>query len=261
MNLIIFVRQTRKGLLQNYAKMTRNKTYSPSTVFMMVFFLSIGILFGCGEEVKIESIKIGESKKEETLPIPEPKSKDIILCFGNSLTEGYGLKSEEAYPALLQGKVDSAALSYTVVNAGLSGETTSGGKGRLNWVLQSQAQNDIKIFILELGPNDGLRGIKLDATKKNLQSIIDTVKVKIPEAKIVLAGMKIPPNMGPEYTAEFQTIFPALADSNNIALIPFLLEGVAGDPELNQEDGIHPTPEGTKIVIENVWKVVKPLLE
>ena len=226
---------------------------------MIVFSLSIGILFGCGEEVKVELIEIGERKNEEVKQVEAKEETNTILCFGNSLTEGYGLKNEEAYPALLQQKVDSAGLKYKVVNAGLSGETTSGGKGRLNWVLQSQ--KNIKVFILELGPNDGLRGIKLAATKKNLQSIIDTVRGKIPEAEIVLAGMKIPPNMGPEYTAEFQTIFPALADSNRIHLIPFLLEGVAGDIELNQEDGIHPTAEGTKIVIENVWKVVQPLLK
>lgn len=241
--------------------MTLIKRYSPSTVLMIVFSLSISILFGCGTDAKVDSIKIGEPQKEEAEPIPVPKTKDVILCFGNSLTEGYGLQSEEAYPALLQKKVDSAGLNYTVVNAGLSGETTAGGKGRLDWVLQSQAHKSIKVFILELGPNDGLRGIKLEATKENLQSIIDTVKAKIPGVKIVLAGMQIPPNYGIERGEEFKAMFPALADSNQVSLIPFLLEGVAGDVELNQEDGIHPTAEGTKIVIENVWNVLQPLLK
>lgn len=236
--------------------MTLNKRYSPLTVLIIVFSLSISILFGCSEAPKKSEMStvLKVEEKLEDLKL----DKKVILCFGNSLTEGYGLKSEEAYPALLQQKVDSAGLDYNVVNAGLSGETTAGGKGRLNWVLESQ--QNVKMFILELGPNDGLRGILLSETKKNLQSIIDTVKTKIPEAEIVLVGMKIPPNMGQDYTAEFQTIFPILADSNKINLIPFLLEGVAGDPTLNQEDGIHPTAAGTRIVIENVWTVVQPLL-
>ena len=235
---------------------------------MIVLSLSILVLFGCSEPVK-QPVKIGDvvAKIETAAKAPVGTSrpealksdKKVILCFGNSLTEGYGLKNDEAYPALLQQKIDSLGFKYRVVNAGLSGETTAGGKGRLNWVLQSQ--KNVKMFILELGPNDGLRGVLLSETKKNLQNIIDTVKLKLPDAQIVLVGMKIPPNIGANYTAEFQKIFPDLADSNKINLIPFLLEGVAGYPKLNQEDGIHPTAEGTKIVIENVWKVVQPLLK
>ena len=235
---------------------------------MIVLSLSILVLFGCSEPVK-QPVKIGDvvAKIETVAKAPVGTStreafksdEKVILCFGNSLTEGYGLKNKEAYPALLQQKIDSLGFKYRVVNAGLSGETTAGGKGRLNWVLQSQ--KNVKMFILELGPNDGLRGVLLSETKKNLQKIIDTVKLKLPDAQIVLVGMKIPPNIGANYTAEFQKIFPDLADSNKINLIPFLLEGVAGYPKLNQEDGIHPTAEGTKIVIENVWKVVQPLLK
>ena len=242
--------------LQNYVKMISNETYSPLAVFKLVFSLSILVLFGCGETAK-EAKTMEVKPQMETIEVTESNSEQVILCFGNSLTEGYGVKQKEAWPALLQEKVDSNGYNYQVVNAGISGETTSGGKNRLSWVLKE----NVKVFILELGPNDGLRGIPLTETKANLQEIIDTVKAQIPSAKIVLAGMQIPPNIGIEYTQEFKEIFPALADSNNVNLIPFLLEGVAGDPELNQKDGIHPTPEGYKIVINNVWNVVEPLLE
>jgi len=144
-----------------------------------------------------------------------------------------------------------------VVNAGLSGETTASGKNRINWVLNQ----DVDVFVLELGANDGLRGIPIEETKKNLQDIIDTVKEENPGTKIVLAGMQIPPNMGEEYTTKFRNIFPELAEKNDVALIPFLLEGVAGDPELNQQDGIHPTADGYKIVTDNVWSVLEKVVE
>ena len=242
--------------------MMRIKRDYPLTVCIGLFCLLIIVLFGCGEPQ--EKTNILDVKHESTFKTSQMKdsisaNEKVILCFGNSLTEGYGLKEEEAYPALLQQKIDSAGFKYKVVNAGLSGETTSGGLGRLNWILQSQ--KNIQLFILELGPNDGLRGISLKETKKNLQQIIDTVSLKIPKAPIVLAGMQIPPNMGPEYTTEFKNIFPALAESNSTALIPFLLEGVAGDKTLNQEDGIHPTAKGTIIVAKNVWKVVQSFLK
>ena len=240
----------------------RIKRDYPLTVCIGLFYLLITVLFGCGgpqEKINTNDVKHKSTFKKSQMKDSISANEKVILCFGNSLTEGYGLKEEEAYPALLQQKIDSAGLNYKVVNAGLSGETTSGGLGRLNWVLQSQ--NNIQLFILELGPNDGLRGISPKETKKNLQQIIDTVSLKIPKAPIVLAGMQIPPNMGPDYTTEFKNIFPVLAESNSIALIPFLLEGVAGDKTLNQEDGIHPTAEGTKIVAENVWKIIQPILK
>ena len=137
----------------------------------------------------------------------------------------------------------------------MSGETTSGGVGRIDWILQQP----VDIFVLELGANDGLRGIPLNVTQKNLQTIIDKVKSKYSSAKIVLAGMQIPPNMGPEYTTKFKKIYPELASLNNIKLIPFLLDGVGGNLELNQQDGIHPNETGEKIVAENVWKVLREL--
>jgi acyl-CoA thioesterase-1 len=183
-------------------------------------------------------------------------NNNIIMFFGDSLTAGYGLDTEEAFPAVIQQIVDSLNLNYTIVNAGLSGETTASGRNRLDWVLNQKAD----VFILELGANDGLRGIPLNETRQNLQAIVDSVREKNPDTVIILAGMQIPPNMGQEYTAEFRKIFPELAAKNETLLIPFLLDNVAGIPELNQEDGIHPTIEGQKIVATNVWEVLKPIL-
>jgi acyl-CoA thioesterase-1 len=180
-----------------------------------------------------------------------------VLFFGNSLTAGYGLDPSEAFPALIQKKIDSLDMPYKVVNAGVSGETSSGGNSRIDWILQQP----VDVFVLELGANDGLRGIPTAETKKNLQAITDKVKAKYPEAKLVIAGMQIPPNMGQAYATSFMKLFPELASENNAALIPFLLQGVGGEASLNLQDGIHPTAEGHKILAENVWSVLKPVLE
>ena len=180
----------------------------------------------------------------------------VILFYGDSLTAGYGLSTEEAFPALVGQKLNEKGKACKVINAGLSGETSAGGLSRLDWVLRQP----IDIFVLELGPNDGLRGLPLEQTKKNLQAIIDKVKAKYPKTRIVIAGMLVPPNMGPDYTAQFKKIFPELAKKNNAALIPFLLQGVAGNEKLNIADGIHPNPEGHKIVAQNVLEVIDPLL-
>lgn len=185
----------------------------------------------------------------------QEKEKTIIF-YGDSLTAGYGLGPEYAFPAIIEEKLENEGKNYRVVNAGLSGETSSGGLTRIDWVLNQP----VDIFILELGANDGLRGIPPDETVKNLQSIIDKVHTKYPDCSIVIAGMMVPPNMGPEYSEQFRTVFPSLSRKNDVSLIPFLLEGVAGDPELNLPDGIHPNAEGHKIVAENVLKVLDPLL-
>lgn len=179
-----------------------------------------------------------------------------ILFFGNSLTAGYGIDPSHAFPALIQKKIDSLGLPYKVVNAGVSGETTSGGNSRIDWVLRQP----VDVFVLELGANDGLRGIPVTETKGNLQSIIKKVWSLYPGAKIILAGMQLPPNMGQAYASDFRDIFPDLAKKNKIALVPFILEGVGGEEKLNQEDGIHPTEEGHKILAENIWRVMKGLL-
>ena len=180
----------------------------------------------------------------------------VILFYGDSLTAGYGLSPEEAFPALVEKKLNQDEKKVRVVNAGLSGETSAGGLTRLDWVIRQH----IDVFVLELGANDGLRGLPLEQTQKNLQQIIDRVKAKFPNVKIVIAGMMVPPNMGPEYTTKFRKIFPDLAKKNNATLIPFLLQDVAGNERLNIEDGIHPNPEGHKIVAENVVKVIAPLI-
>lgn len=180
----------------------------------------------------------------------------VILFFGDSLTAGYGLSPEEAFPALIEKKCVGNGTPCKVINAGLSGETSAGGLSRIDWVLRQP----IDVFVLELGANDGLRGLPLDQTRKNLQAIIDKVRTKYPDVKIVIAGMLVPPNLGPDYTSNFRTIFPELAKKNNATLIPFLLEDVAGYENLNLSDGIHPNQEGHKIVANNVYKILTPLL-
>jgi acyl-CoA thioesterase-1 len=179
-----------------------------------------------------------------------------ILFYGTSLTAGLGLDQAEAYPALIQQKIDSLNLPYKVINGGLSGETSAAGKSRIDWLLKQP----IQVFVLELGANDGLRGIPVAVTTKNLQAIIDKVKARYPSAKMVITGMQVPPNMGSKYAANFKSMFKKLADKNGMVYVPFLLEGVGGVPKLNQEDGIHPTAEGQKILAENVWVKLKPIL-
>jgi acyl-CoA thioesterase I len=179
-----------------------------------------------------------------------------ILFLGDSLTAGLGVQESQAYPALIQEKIRASHLPYEVVNAGLSGDTTAGGLSRLDWILQKP----INVLVLALGANDGLRGLPVEKTKENLQAIIDKVKAKNPQAKIVIAGMRMPPNLGEDYAAEFAAIFPELAEKNHATLIPFLLDGVGGHIDLNQADHIHPTAAGHKIVAENVWKILNPLL-
>ncbi len=220
------------------------------------YILLVFILVSCGEAPKKEADSEPAKTVDAVTKAAETSEEKIILFFGNSLTAGYGLNTEEAFPALIQDRLDSLGLNYTAINSGLSGETTSAGLNRLDWVLDQK----VDIFVLELGANDGLRGIPLKETRENLQSIIDLVRKKNSNTQIVLAGMQIPPNMGQAYTGEFQQLFPELAEKNGISLIPFLLEGVAGRPELNQDDGIHPTAVGHKIVRENVWEVLEEVI-
>ena len=191
----------------------------------------------------------------ETAPQSGPAKTVVVL--GDSLAAGYGLDPSESFPALLQRKIDAAGMKFTVVNAGVSGDTSAGGLRRIDWLLRRR----VDVLVLELGGNDGLRGIPVGVTKTNLQAIIDRTKQKHPRAQIVVAGMQMPPNMGADYTASFAKLFPDLAQANNAALVPFLLEGVGGRPELNLPDLIHPTAEGQRIVATNVWNVLKPVLE
>jgi len=185
----------------------------------------------------------------------EPKT---ILIFGDSLTAGLGLDdpSTQAYPALLQKKIAAAGLPCRVINGGLSGETTAAGLRRIDWMLRER----VDVFVLALGGNDGLRGIQPPVTRANLAGILEKVRAKYPDAKLVVAGMQMPPNLGPDYLAAYRAVFPDVAKKTGATLIPFLLEGVGGVPELNQHDGIHPTAKGHEQVAETVWRVLRPLL-
>ena len=221
--------------------------------FFLLSFLLLLISAGCGNNTSTGASNSSPVAKDTVV---QKKATKTILFFGNSLTAGYGLEPSQAFPALIQNKIDSLNLPYTTINAGVSGETSSGGNSRIDWILRQP----IDVFVLELGANDGLRGIPVTETKKNLQSIIDKVKAKYPQAKVIIAGMQVPPNMGPQYSADFRALFPALAKENGAALIPFLLEGVGGEAALNLEDGIHPTAEGHGILAQTIWRVLQPQL-
>ena len=214
----------------------------------VVVFVSCGQNNESRENVKTDTAAL----KNDTVAA----KKKTIVFFGNSITAGYGLDLSEAFPARIQERLDSMNMPYKVVNAGVSGETSSGGRSRIDWILKQE----VDIFVLELGGNDGLRGIPITETKKNLQTIIDKVKGKYPAAKNNNTGMQKPPNMGKKYTTEFRSMYPDLAKQNNISIVPFILEGVGGNAELNLSDGIHPTAEGHRILANNVWNVLKGLL-
>lgn len=205
------------------------------------------------------SSRAGEAAEEAAPPgaTPVTDTRPVILFFGTSLTAGLGLEPEQAYPALIQRKLDSAALKYRAVNAGVSGETSAAGLRRIDWILQQP----VAVLVLELGANDVLRGLELAAAKQNLQEIIDHTRVKYPHVKIIVAGMQAPPNLGTRYTAEFRQMFVDLARDNHAALIPFLLQDVGGVDSLNQRDGIHPNLQGERIVANNVWHVLEPILK
>jgi len=221
---------------------------SNKNLILLLLIGWIGISSCSSEKKENASSEIQETES------PAIKSdQKIILFFGNSLTAGYGIDEDDAFAGLTQQRVDSLGLDYKVINGGLSGETTAGGLSRLDWFLEDQPD----IFVLELGGNDGLRGIALTETKSNLLAMVDKVRTKFPETKIILAGMQIPPNMGQEYSNEFKEIYPAVAKEKNVTLIPFLLENVGGIPELNLPDGIHPTEEGHKIVFETIWPYIQ----
>lgn len=180
-----------------------------------------------------------------------------IVCLGDSLTAGYGLSVNEAWPALLQSMIAEAGLSADVVNAGVSGDTTAGGLRRMDWVMHT----NVAVVILALGANDGLRGLATGELERNLQGIIDRARAANPDVRILIAGMRAPPNMGAEYVEKFDAVFPRVAEKNGAALWPFMLEGVGGVPEMNLEDGIHPNAEGQRRIADMAWKHLRPLLE
>ncbi|GAL68818.1 arylesterase [Jejuia pallidilutea] len=227
-------------------------------ILKFCYFISLCLVFvSCKNASNTKTTEdANETVETESETVSTANSK-TILFFGDSITAGYGLDStNDAYPAVIQETIDSLDLNYTVVNSGVSGETTAGGRSRIDWILNQ----NIDIFLLELGANDGLRGVPISETQANLQAIIDAVKQKDANTKIILTGMELPPNMGNSYTSEFRNMYAELAQKNDVAFIPFILKDVGGIPELNQNDGIHPTVKGHKIIASTVWETLQPLL-
>jgi acyl-CoA thioesterase-1 len=179
-----------------------------------------------------------------------------VLFVGTSLTAGYGVGEDHAFPALIQAKIDSAGLPFQVVNAGVSGETSAGGLRRIDWMLQ----RPVDVLIVELGANDGLRGQPVDAMRENISGLIERARTRYPDIALVLLGMEAPPNLGPDYRSAFRDVYRDLAREYDADLVPFLLDGVAAIPRFNLEDGIHPNIEGQRIVARNVWEVLEPVL-
>jgi acyl-CoA thioesterase-1 len=200
-----------------------------------------------------------EGRPPAARPGAEPPAADgrpAILFLGTSLTAGLGLDPDQAYPALIQRKLDSAGLRWRAVNGGVSGETSAGALRRLDWILRP----DVKVLVVETGANDGLRGLDVDSTRANIDAILRAARAQAPGIQIVLAGMEAPPNLGTAYTSRFRAIYPELARRERIPLIPFILAGVGGVDSLNQADGIHPNVRGERIVADNVWRVLERVL-
>jgi len=238
---------------------------NPATVSMyksrfISFFILVFIV------MMLISCKDGntENKKETkddvtTEKVDEPSKKEgkkVIMFYGNSLTAGYRLEENESFPSIIEDIIDSLKMDYSVVNAGLSGDTSYDGLKRLDWVLNTK----VDVFVLELGANDMLRGLPLENTRENLSNIVSKVKSKYPEAKVVLCAMAGAPNMGADYVREFEKIYKDIAAKDRLTMIPFFLEGVAGNPDLLLQDGKHPNAEGQKIVANNIWKTLQPIL-
>jgi len=205
--------------------------------------------------VPVEPVSEGAAASiPSTRPVARAERPEVVF-LGDSLTAGLGLPPEESFPALIQQRLDEAGLDFAVVNAGVSGDTSAGGLRRLEWALQG----DPRVLIVALGGNDGLRGLPPEDLRRNLAAIIEGGQRA--GATVMLAGMEAPPNNGPDYTARFRRVYPELARAYDIPLIPFLLEGVAGESSLNQADGIHPNPEGARRVADTVWQALQPVVE
>ncbi|MBT8191593.1 MAG: arylesterase [Bacteroidia bacterium] len=227
------------------------------TLLLTLVFLTCFLQPGCKDKQTGDKEVVNNQMKDTEKSTENVNDeKNTILCFGNSLTAGYGLEENQAWPYLLQMRIDSLEMSYKVINAGLSGETSSGGLSRIEWVLNQPAD----IFILELGANDMLRGIDVSSTERNLDSILTIVKKTNPDTKIVIAGMLSPPNMGASYEKQFNSLFTRISERHEGKLIPFFLENVAGVPDLNLPDAKHPNEKGQHIVLENVWTVLEDML-
>ncbi len=219
-------------------------------------FISLTVLFSACGGAATSAEKRADKKTEKPLAAPSAISdKPKIIAFGDSLTAGFGLTEKESYPYLLQQRLKADGFDYEVINAGVSGDTSIGGLERVDWVLE---QENARVLILELGANDLLRGLPVAKMKQNLSKIIEKAKAK--NIQVLLCGMLAPPTMGAQYQREYVSVFPDLASQHKIAFMPFVLEGVALNPKLNQADNIHPNSEGEKIMTENVYQSLKPLL-
>lgn len=217
-------------------------------------FVSAAIIFSaCGVSTAEQQ---NNKRVEKKPPVQIVSDRPKIVAFGDSLTAGFGLAEKESYPYLLQERLKADGYNYEVVNAGVSGETSLGGLERIDWVLE---QENVQILVLELGANDLLRGLPVARMKSNLSSIIKKAQAK--NVEVLLCGMLAPPTMGAQYQREFVTAFPDLASEYKVEFMPFVLEGIALDPKLNQSDGIHPNAEGAKVLTANVYKALQPLLK
>jgi acyl-CoA thioesterase I len=217
----------------------------------------LAVVSGCGrsEPVPPASPPVPSAAPASTVASAPRAASPRIVMLGDSLTAGLGLPPADAYPALLQKRADAAGYGLEVVNAGVSGDTSAGGLSRLDWALQG----DVRVLVVALGGNDALRGLPPAELERNLAQIIERAKAK--RISVVLAGMESPPNWGRDYNVSFHKVYTSLTEKYHVALVPFLLEGVAGSETLNQADGIHPTAEGARIVADNVWTVLKPILD
>jgi acyl-CoA thioesterase I len=207
------------------------------------------------EDKGLKAAAPAASTKADAPSVPTRASRPRVVILGDSLTAGLGLSADQAYPALLQARLKDEGLDYEVVNAGVSGDTSAGGLSRLDWALEG----DVRILVVALGGNDGLRGLPPDALKQNLATIVERAQAR--HIQVILAGMEAPPNYGRDYIVNFHKVYPTLAREYHVALVPFLLQDVAGSETLNQSDGIHPTVAGARIVADNVWRVLEPVAE
>jgi acyl-CoA thioesterase-1 len=218
--------------------------------------LGAAALLACGRGNGPKAAEEPAASPVSPAPALSGDERPVLLFLGTSLTAGYGLDPADAFPALIQGKVDAAGLRYRVVNAGVSGETSAGALRRIEWLLKQP----VAVLVLETGANDGLRGQDPDATRANIQAVLDRAKKQAPPPRLVLLGMEALPNYGEEYRRRFRAIYPEMARKNGAVLVPFLLDGVAGVASLNQADGVHPTAEGHRRVAETVWRALRPIL-
>jgi len=224
-------------------------------VTALLFISALAVACGGNSASKRRSEAAREPSPLQSAAAPAPDNRPRLVFLGDSLTAGLGLSPDEAYPSLIQKKIDADGLDYQVVNAGVSGDTSAGGLSRLDWSLEG----DVRVMVVALGGNDGLRGLPAAELKKNLSTIIERAQAR--HIKVVLAGMEAPPNFGQDYIVQFHKVYPELARQYSVPLVPFLLQDVAGIEGLNQRDGIHPTAEGARTVADNVWTVLRPVLK